>query len=83
MGGGAVEYDGDCCCIRLWRHTDMQTKRAGSQALVAAAQMYRVAERGNECIPRIVRLAHRYRNLARAEFTSRFEPINFINSRSV
>lgn len=54
MGGGAVEYGrGDC--IRLWRRTD-RTKRAGRRLSVAAAQMRRVAGRGNECIARIVRL---------------------------
>ena len=53
MSGGAVEYRrGDC--IRPWRRKIDEDKARGIVGL--AAQMRCVAERGNECIARIVRL---------------------------
>ena len=53
MGGGAVEYGrGDC--IRLWRRKIDKDKACEIVGL--AAQMRRVAERGNECIAWIARL---------------------------
>ena len=53
MNGGAVEYR-KVGCIRPWRRKIDKDKARGIAGL--AAQMRRIAERGNKRVVRIVRL---------------------------